>query len=119
VELSGVTPAVYLVFMGTQYPRVALVKDPELQAVLQSTRHLLDLAEIPSEAGRVKRLALIGARALLGDDEEPALEAHLRVLGRPGVRPASHHLADLPWLDTETPDPENTASQGLEWVRGD
>jgi hypothetical protein len=40
------------------------------------------------------------------------------VLERPGVRPTTGRLDDLPWLDGDAVDDEREASRTLDWVRG-
>lgn len=105
--------------MGTSHPRIGVTKDPDLAAALEATRPLLRPGETRSEAGHVRRLALIGAGALAG--KTPQARAALdrqRLLARPGVRPATRAL-ELPWLDSEPADEERRASATLDWVRGE
>lgn len=106
--------------MGTTHPRIGVTKDGDLAAALDRTRPLLDPAETRSEAGHVRRLALIGAGAL-GDGTTPARAAldRQRVLERPGVRPSTRALEDLPWLDSDPVDQDRQVSRTLEWVRGE
>jgi hypothetical protein len=89
--------------MATRYPRIGVIKDPELQAALEITRGLLDPRATGSDAGQVRQLALLGAR----------------VLDLPGVRPATRTIADLNWLAAEPVDEGRSASRALEWVRGE
>ena len=105
--------------MGTAHPRIGVTKDPDLAAALDATRPLLGSEETRSEAGHVRRLALIGARALANGtlDARAALDRQ-RLLERPGIRPATRGL-DLPWLDVEPIDASRRASEALEWVRGE
>lgn len=105
--------------MATAHRRIGVTKDQDLAAALDATRPLLGSDGASSEAGHVRRLALIGARALR-DQTFPA-RAELdrqRIRERPGVRRASRALEDLPWLDGDTVDEEERASRALEWVRG-
>lgn len=106
--------------MATAHPRIGVTKDPDLAAALEATRPLLDSGETRSEAGHVRRLALIGARAL-GDGTVEARAAldRQRLLMRPGVRPATCRLDNLPWLEAEPVDHDRRASRALEWVRGE
>ncbi len=105
--------------MTTAHPRIGVTKDPDLAAALDATRPLLDPDETRSEAGHVRRLALIGAGALgAGTTQARAALDRQRLLERPGVRPATRALEDLPWLQTDPVDEERRASQTLEWVRG-
>lgn len=105
--------------MTTRHPRIGVTRDPELAAALEITRDLLGPAETRSEAGQVRTLALLGAGALAHSDARTraALDRR-RVLARPGARPASRDLADLPWLDHEPVDQERATSRALEWARG-
>ncbi len=89
-------------------------------AALDATRPYLSAEETRSEAGHVRRLALIGA-GVLGKgtvDARAALDRQ-RLLDRPGLRPATRGLADLPWLEADPIDEDRQASRTLEWVRGE
>ncbi len=106
--------------MGTIHPRIGVTKDPDLAAALDLTRALLDPEETRSEAGHVRRLALIGADALgAGNTQARAALDRQRLLKRPGVRPATRGLEDLPWLQVDPVDEDRRASRTLEWVRGE
>ncbi len=106
--------------MGTTHPRIGVTKDPDLAAALALTRPLLDPEETRSEAGHVRRLALIGAGTLgAGTTQARAALDRQRLLERPGVRPATRGLEDLPWSDTDPVDEDRRASRTLEWVRGE
>lgn len=97
-----------------------MTKDPDLAAALDATRPLLAVEETRSEAGHVRRLALIGAAALgKGHPDARAALDRQRLLERPGVRPATRGLDELPWLQDEPADEERHASRTLEWVRGE
>lgn len=106
--------------MGTTHRRIGVTRDPDLAAALDATRPLLDSGETRSEAGHVRRLALIGARAL-GQGTLQARTAldRQRLLERPGVRPATRGVDELSWLDAEPIDEDCRASRTLEWVRGE
>ncbi len=106
--------------MGTTNPRIGVTKDADLAAALDLTRPLLDPEETRSEAGHVRRLALIGAGALrAGTTQARAILDRQRLRERPGVRPATRALEDLPWLEADPVDENRRASQTLEWVRGE
>lgn len=106
--------------MATTYPRIGVTKDSDLAAALDATRPLLDSEETRSEAGHVRRLALIGAGALReGTLQARAALDRQRLLERPGVRPATRGIDDLPWLEAEPVDDERRASRSLEWARGE
>lgn len=106
--------------MATRYPRIGVIKDPELQAALQLTRDLLGRRTTDSEAGQVRQLALIGARTLAAQAPEgDRTRRRQRVLDQPGVRPATRTIRDLDWLTRERVDGARRASRALEWVRGE
>ena len=105
--------------MATAHRRIGVTRDPELAAALAATRGLLDRADTRSEAGQVRRLALLGARVLVdGRDDGHAARARQRLLDLPGVRPATRSLDELRWLDEDPVDPSGEASEALDWVRG-
>lgn len=106
--------------MGTSHPRIGVTKDPYLAAALDATRPLLGSEETRSEAGHVRRLALIGAGTLGtgGTAEARAALDRQRILERPGVRPATGRIDDLEWLATGPVDEDRRASEALDWVRG-
>jgi len=97
-----------------------VTRDPELAAALETTRALLDPADTRSEAGQVRRLALVGAHALaVGSALGEVSTERRRLLVREGVRPATGDLDELPWLDGSPVDDERRGSRALEWVRGE
>ena len=106
--------------MGTSHPRIGVTKDRELAAALERTRAHLNPDETRSEAGHVRRLALIGAGVLsAGAPQARAALDRQRVLERPGVRPATRDLiAELPWLDGVSIDDGRRGTRALDWVRG-
>lgn len=106
--------------VSTIHPRIGVTKDSDLAAALDATRPLLGSEETRSEAGHVRRLALIGARALRkGTAEARSALDRQRLLERPGVRPATQALDDLAWLDADPVDQDRRASETLAWVRGE
>lgn len=106
--------------MPTGYPRIGVTKDPDLAAALEATRPLLDARETRSEAGHVRRLVLIGARALAaGTVQTRATLDRQRLLERPGIRPATLGIDELPWLQAELIDEDRRASRALDWARGE
>lgn len=105
--------------MATRHSRIGVTRDVELASALESTRDLLGAADTRSEAGHVRKLALLGARSIAsGDGATLAALDRGRVLARAGARPASHHLANLDWLDEEAVDEGRRTSRTLEWARG-
>lgn len=104
--------------MPTAHPRIGVTKDPELATALERTRALLGPEAVRSESGHVRRLALIGARVLReGTHRARGAADRQRLLERPDVRPATHDLGSLPWLELPRDDTE-ALSDVLEWVRG-
>ncbi len=103
--------------MPTEHRRIGVTKDPVLAAALEATRSILGPEETRSEAGHVRRLALLGARTLTAGDER-AMRARQKLLAISGVRPGTGRLEDLPWLD-EAVDEGRELSRALEWARGE
>lgn len=103
--------------MPSQHARIGVTRDPALAAALEATRPLLQDEDTRSEAGHVRRLALLGARTLTAGDER-ALRARQKLLEIPGIRPGTGRLEDLPWLE-EAVDEERGLSKALEWARGE
>jgi hypothetical protein len=105
--------------MATQHPRIGLTRDRELAAALELTRDLLPDTETRSEAGHVRRLALLGATALAqGAGAGAGARARAAILSRAGVRPATQRVSALPWLAQDDVDGERTATRALDVVRG-
>jgi hypothetical protein len=105
--------------VATSFPRIGVTKDPQLAAALELTRPLLDAGETRSEAGHVRRLALLGAATLqAGSGDARAVIDRQRLLARIGVRPAVQPLDDLPWLEDEPVDEQRRVSRALDWARG-
>lgn len=105
--------------MATQHPRIGVTADDELRAALAATRHLVGEPEGRSQAGQLRRLALIGARSLLeGPDSSRSARDYRSILARPGVRPATRRLTGFPWLDDQEVDHAREATRTLDRVRG-
>lgn len=103
--------------MPTAHPRIGVTRDPELDAALRSTRALLHPSDARSDAGHVRRLALIGARALRGS--AAGRRERERLLALAGARPASGDFAELATrLRDEPIDRRGELSRALDWVRG-
>lgn len=106
--------------MATRHPRIGVTADEELRAALAATRHLVDEPDRRSQAGQLRRLALIGAGSLLeGPESSHAARDCRRVVARPGVRPATRRLTDFPWLEGQEVDHTCESTRTLDWVRGD
>jgi hypothetical protein len=106
--------------MGTQHPRIGVTRDPELGAALEITRDLLGPDDVGSEAGHVRRLALVGARYLVQDTVHGRIARDRAVvLAQAGARAGSGSLDDLTWLDSDPVDEDRTATRLLDEIRGD
>lgn len=104
--------------MATSHPRIAVVRDPELDRALRAAEPLLSSADRRSQAARVRALALKGAQALAAehDDEDARFEAALDAMGVPR---ATGRLADLP-APIRLGDPsERLGTKALDEVRGE
>lgn len=105
--------------VATKHPRIGVTLDPELAVALETTRSLLGPKAVRSEAGHVRRLALIGARVVReGTSEARGAADRQRLLDRPGVRPATRDFSDLPWLDEPVDEHREPLTDALDWVRG-
>ncbi len=104
--------------MPTTYPRVGVTKDPELARALRTTRTLLPSGDVRSEAGHVRRLALIGARALADSDAQ--VRDRERLLALTGARAAQESFGALAERLLEQPvDRRAELSRSVDWVRGE
>lgn len=83
---------------------------------MAAARNLLDER---SDAGRLRALALAGARSLSGASASDAAVARSALIRRGDVEPARNDDRRLPWLDGARPNPNRPASAALDWVRGD
>jgi len=101
--------------MPTRLRRINVTCDPELEAAMASVADLLDER---SEAGRLRALALAGARSLAAGTGASVAAARASLVRRGDVEPARNDDRRLPWLD-ERPDEQRPASAALEWVRGE
>lgn len=105
--------------MPTTHRRIAVTRDPELADALERTRGVLDPVDTRSEAGHLRRLALLGARSLRDSDAFEMSDSERRIRSIPGVRLATRDINDLPWLDGQEIDETRSASRAMEWVRRD
>lgn len=105
--------------MATTKPRIALVRDDELDRALTRTRDLLSPESVRSTASQVRALALLGAKTIEGNPEVAGRAAlDLRLAARYGVRPPE--IDGFGDLALGEPDPEGlyAGTEALEWVRG-
>ncbi len=102
--------------MATVHRRIAVVRDPELDAALRRTAALL--GEDKPAATLVRELALRGAEAIANN---PRAEAMRQLVAERGGRSADGSLADF--LDEREPqgeaDPERRASRLLDELRSE
>jgi len=103
-------------YMPTRYRRVNVTLDPQLSDALKLAGERL---RARTDAGRLRELALIGVRTLGTRDAQ--LEELGRELDELGATPArgdllvtARRLRKRAWGQTD-----ETASESLEWVRGD
>ena len=103
--------------MTSRHPRLGVERDPEMARALALTQPLLNAAETRSAAAQIRALTLRGAQAVLADaGSESQLQA--RLAERYGARPTRGNLLELDPPPGE-PDPAASASEALQWVRGE
>lgn len=106
--------------MATTKPRIALVRDDELDRALASTRETLPEEDLRSTAAHVRALALIGAQAVEREPETVRRSAlDRRLQARYGIPPP--RVRGFKGLVIEDPDPDApyAGTEALDWVRGD
>lgn len=96
--------------MPTKHRRIAVTCDPELEDALRQERRARPGA---SDAALVRELALRAASLSEQDVKRARFEAFMR---KHGVRRATRDIADV---EPEPYTGGETASEALEWVRGD
>jgi hypothetical protein len=96
----------------TPHARIAVVRDPELDAALRRTRAALPAHETASTARHLRSLALRGAALVAPGDD---VEERLRGLG---TQPGTQRWDTLP-APPEAPGEERAGTVALEWVRGE
>jgi len=98
----------------TPHPRIAVVRDPELDAALLRTRAALPAYETTSTARHLRALALRGAALVAPGDD---VAERLRALG---VRAGTQRWDALPAPPAAPPgDDERAGTAELDWVRGE
>lgn len=102
--------------MSTAHRRIAVVRDPKLDAALRSAATLL--GKDKPAATLVRELALRGAEAI---SAAPGAEAVRRLVAEHGGRPADGSLADFieERGTLDRPDAKRRASKLLEDLRGE
>lgn len=104
----------------TKQPRIGVTADAELRAALAATRDLVGEPDRRSQAGQLRRLALIGADALLEESSlTPGERDYQRILARSGGASPRAPRTTFPWLEGQEIDETNEASRILDWVRGE
>ena len=102
------------------HPRIAVVRDPEVDRALERTRRLLPPGQTRSTAAHLRALALRGAEEV-ATAANPAEAERQRLIDKYDLIPASRPGDfDFPWLDTDEIDPDDPtpATDALNWVRG-
>ncbi len=109
--------------MPSPHPRIAVVRDPEVERALERTRRLLPPGQTRSSAAHLRALALRGADEVAMAADPAEAERH-RLIDKYGLIPASQPFRPgenrFPWLDEEEIDPNDPtpATDALNWVRG-
>lgn len=105
------------------HPRIAVVRDPEVDRALERTRRLLPAGQTRSTAAHLRALALRGAEEI-ATAVDPTEAERQRLIDKYGLIPASQPFRPgedrFPWLDEEEIDPNDPtpATDALNWVRG-
>ncbi len=105
--------------MPTTKPRIALVRDEEIDRALTTTREALPSEDLRSTAAQIRALALIGAQAIERDpDMQRRTALDRRLSARYGVRPPK--IDSFEGLVVGEPDPDDprAGTEALEWARG-
>ncbi|HEY7829764.1 MAG TPA: hypothetical protein VIC06_04280 [Solirubrobacteraceae bacterium] len=101
----------------TNHPRIAVVRDPELDAALEHAAQVL--GEKRSTAALLRELALLGVQSLPSSEWVRTME-RMRALGlQPAQLPPGDvmgRIASMGPVDPENPTP---ATDALEYVRAD
>ena len=106
--------------MPSPHPRIAVVRDPEVERALERTRRLLPPGQTRSSAAHLRALALRGAEEVAAS-AAPVEAEEQRLIEKYGLIPASRPGDfDFPWLATDEIDPADPtpATDALDWVRG-
>lgn len=109
--------------MPSPHPRIAVVRDPEVDRALERTRRLLSPGQTRSTAAHLRALALRGAEEVAASADPDDAEEQ-RLIDKHGLIPASHPYRAgedrFPWLDTDQIDPDDPmpATDALNWVPG-
>ena len=93
----------------SKYPRIGVVRDPDLDRALRASAPVLDAS---SDAGRLRELALRGA-AGLGESARAAEDRELQ--DRYGIRPAPGPRR----LEAPPGRADGAATEALRWARGE
>jgi hypothetical protein len=103
--------------MPTKHPRIAVVRDPELDAALERAAQVL--GEKRSTAALLRELALLGAQSLPSSKWVRTME-RMRALGlQPAQLPPGDVVARGLAMGPVDPDNPTPATDALEYVRAD
>jgi hypothetical protein len=103
--------------MPTKHPRIAVVRDPELDAALERAAQVL--GEKHSAAALLRKLALLGAQSLPSSKWVQTME-RMRALGlQPAQLPPGDVVARGLTMGPVDPNNPTPATDALEFVRAD
>lgn len=103
--------------MPTKHPRIAVVRDPELDAALERAAQVL--GEDRSTAALLRELALLGAQSLPSSEWVRTME-RMRALGlEPARLPPGDVVARGLAMGPADPEDPTPATDALEYVRAD
>ncbi len=107
----------YTGLMPTHHPRIAVVRDPELDGALERAAQVLGGQR--STAGLLRELALLGAQSLPSSEWVRTME-RMRALGlKPARLPPGDVVARGLAMGPVDPDNPTPATDALEYVRAD
>jgi hypothetical protein len=103
--------------MPTKHSRIAVVRDPELDAALERAAQVLGATR--STAALLRELALLGAQSLPSSKWVRTME-RMRALGlQPAQLPPGDVVARIASMGPVDPDDPTPATDALEYVRAD
>jgi hypothetical protein len=103
--------------MPTKHPRIAVVRDPQLDAALERAAQVL--GDKHSTAALLRELALLGAQSLPSSKWVQTME-RMRALGlQPAQLPPGDVVARMASMGPVDPDNPTPATDALEYMRAD